>query len=749
MARKCNILSLRARARLAAVASVAAVPLALVPSSPARAAALATWSPGTPMISSRTEATTTVLANGEVLVAGGKTVVDGAVGATATAEIFDPATGRWAATGSMPVAVGDATATLLENGEVLVVGGDTPAPGGVAPTGAAELYDPATGSWSSVAPLPGKLAVYGAVSARLLDGEVLVAGGARFVRGTTNAVSNVEIYHPANRSWTRASGIPGPGVVHATATLLADGEVLVAGGENALLDGARTSSSSAALYSSATGRWSPTPPMPVPVQYATATRVASGDVLVAGGSTTPAGTPTTASELFDPTTGTWTPTGSLPGTGSYGATSVLLPSGDVLYVGGLLDPSQHSTGACAAFSPVSGTWSATGSLGTGRAFASVAPLPGGYVLASGGEVAATSVTSGTEIYLAGLPPTITSAPTATFAVGSYGSFAVTTTGAPAPSVSVTGSLPAGLALVASTGGNATLSGVPSAASVGTYTVTLLASDSVGSPASQQLTVVVRPRHTVGYWYVTGAGTVVARGAAGLLPPTSKVRPSGVVAIELTPDGGGYWLATASGGVFGYGDAGFFGSQVHTRLAGRTVVAMASSPDGKGYYLVTSAGNVYVHGDARFYGSPVHATLAGRVVAIAPSYDGRGYFVATTAGQVLGYGDAVPRSSPPVPHLSGRVVAVAASPTGVGLYLATSSGSVYDAGGAPAIAPPASHGRVAGSVTGFALTADGSGYYLVTSRGDVYNTRTAPFLGSSAHSALPSAVTGFAPYDVVG
>ena len=91
----------------------------------------------------RSEHTATLLPNGQVLVAGGYA---GFIGRTlASAELYDPATGTWTATGSMATARSDHTATLLPNGQVLVAGGiDT--------TGflaSAELYDPATGVWTA------------------------------------------------------------------------------------------------------------------------------------------------------------------------------------------------------------------------------------------------------------------------------------------------------------------------------------------------------------------------------------------------------------------------------------------------------------------------------------------------------------------------------------------------------------------------------------------------------------------------
>ena len=111
--------------------------------------------------------TATLLPNGKVLVAGGYN--GGAV--LSSAELYDPASGTWSATGSLTTARYGHTATLLPNGKVLVAGGYD----GVNVLSSAELYDPASGTWSATGSLT--TARYGHTATLLPNGKVLVAGG--------------------------------------------------------------------------------------------------------------------------------------------------------------------------------------------------------------------------------------------------------------------------------------------------------------------------------------------------------------------------------------------------------------------------------------------------------------------------------------------------------------------------------------------------------------------------------------------
>ena len=103
-----------------------------------------TWTLRNAMESARVYFSMVRMHNGEILVAGGCTGLDanGCTGVTNKAEIYNPATGKWTATGSMIAARGNLTGTLLPNGQVLVAGGINSIGD---PLGTAELYNPVTG----------------------------------------------------------------------------------------------------------------------------------------------------------------------------------------------------------------------------------------------------------------------------------------------------------------------------------------------------------------------------------------------------------------------------------------------------------------------------------------------------------------------------------------------------------------------------------------------------------------------------
>jgi len=220
------------------------------------------------MIVARYEHTATRLADGRVLIAGG---MDGTKD-LATAEIYDPATGAFSLTGSMVKARASQTATLLADGRVLVAGGNHPDIKTDVPTASAELYDPKTGTFSAT----GSMAVarINTTATLLPDGMVLIAGGSD---GTVDkGLKSAELYDPA----TGTFGATGPLTIDrasATTTLLLDGRVLVAGGY-----GTQGQFSSAELYDPETGIFSPTGSMARPREGHSATRLADGRVLILG-----------------------------------------------------------------------------------------------------------------------------------------------------------------------------------------------------------------------------------------------------------------------------------------------------------------------------------------------------------------------------------------------------------------------------------------------------------------------------------
>jgi hypothetical protein len=176
------------------------------------------------MAADRFAPTATLLPNGKVLVAGGGSGGNGEAGALASAELYDPATNSWSSAGSMAAGREHHTATLLPSGKVLIAGGYSPGAGGA--VASAELYDPATNSWSSVGSMAG--ARFASTATLLPGGNVLVAGG----QLAGSPLASAELYDPATNSWTSAGSMAAGREEH-TATLLPSGTVLIAGGDDA------------------------------------------------------------------------------------------------------------------------------------------------------------------------------------------------------------------------------------------------------------------------------------------------------------------------------------------------------------------------------------------------------------------------------------------------------------------------------------------------------------------------------------
>ena len=170
--------------------------------------ATGTWSQADDMGHARANHTATLLASGEILVTGGLRKQRGPTGATqSSAEVFDPTTGRWRPTGAMAVARFGHTSTLLADGRVLVVGGVERWGGAIAAayTASAEVYDPATGGWTPTKiPNAGRAAH---TATLMVDGRVLVAGGGPpfLLHGDTPSTASVEIYDPGRDRWEEQS----------------------------------------------------------------------------------------------------------------------------------------------------------------------------------------------------------------------------------------------------------------------------------------------------------------------------------------------------------------------------------------------------------------------------------------------------------------------------------------------------------------------------------------------------------------
>jgi len=358
----------------------ATIPLTLNPS----------WTLTGDLNTARNHHTATLLPNGKVLVVGGR---DGS-SILHSAQLYDPATGTWSVTGSLSTSRIFHTATLLPNSKVLIAGGYTSnAPPSFGITNSAELYDPATGTWSATGALTAHRAWH---SATLLpNGKVLLAGGAG---GSDNSsiLDTAELYEPATGTWSATGRLRGARY-GPTATPLQNGKVLVAGGSN---DGDLASTlDTAELYDPATGTWSITGDLNESRVLHTATLLPSGKVLVAGGYNWPP-TSLNSAELYDPAAGTWSNTGNLIAARD-SHTATLLPNGKVLVAGG--DdwnrgfPST-SLNSAELYDPPTGAWNNTARLNTSRFSHTATLLQNGKVLVAGGSDNTSGTLNSAELY---------------------------------------------------------------------------------------------------------------------------------------------------------------------------------------------------------------------------------------------------------------------------------------------------------------------------------------------------------------
>lgn len=276
----------------------------------------ASWFPVADTLATRSRHATVLLDDGRVLVAGGCDSIFYCTG-TNTAEVYDPATDTWATVASMNAPRrSDAAVTPLIDGRVLVVGGSAYAGAYIPVNPVAEVYDPVTDTWEATGAM---VSTRTAVTVTpLADGRVLAVG----IGNTT------ELYDPLTNSWAAAGNLQIARALHVAASLT-DGRVLVVGG---LGSGAL---SSAEVYDPATDTWSVTaPPGTARSMGHTATVLANGWVLIAGGKDETRQV-TNSAELFNPVTGTWFATAPMADPRVFHFSALLLTTGQTLVVGGL------------------------------------------------------------------------------------------------------------------------------------------------------------------------------------------------------------------------------------------------------------------------------------------------------------------------------------------------------------------------------------------------------------------------------
>lgn len=275
-----------------------------------------------PMGRPRNSHAAVALPDGRVLVAGGWVNRD----VTASTEIFDPANGRFTDAGNMSVPRAAAIAARLPDGRVLFTGGITSQS---EPLASAEMFDPATSTFTAVSPM--QTARVGHAAVTLADGRVLIIGGRQVRRGET--LQSAEIFDPTTGRFQFTGQMATPRHKHGAARL-ADGRVLVIGGSDARDGQGRYKSTE--VYDPATGKFSSGADMHWR-RFKLTDAIAvlpSGRILVAGGAA--------QFELYDPAKRAFvTLAGNLNGAREF-ATASLLPSGDVLVLGGYDEQIQTS-----------------------------------------------------------------------------------------------------------------------------------------------------------------------------------------------------------------------------------------------------------------------------------------------------------------------------------------------------------------------------------------------------------------------
>jgi N-acetylneuraminic acid mutarotase len=348
-----------------------------------------TWASTAPLSGARQSHTATLLPNGKVLVTGGF-LFDGTTNVyIASAELYDAVAGVWTNVGAMNTARAFHTATLLTNSHVLVATGWSPCGSCIFWP---ESYDPSTGTWTSL-PMTGAPAgssKYSHPATLLPDGEVLISG----------LGLECETYNnPGAGQWTGSSHSV-PNQFSPTATLLADNRVLVAGGD----DGNGNVLANAWTYdpTSTSRGWLSTGSTIYSYKPAAATLLPSGSVLVSGG---PGGSPYSApgnAELYDRwSQQQWTITGSM-NSNRTAHTMTLLANGKVLAAGGFWSAYMQPTiyfASCELYDSASGRWTLSGNMNCGRSWHTATLLPNGTVVVAGGRGGTNgAILSTTEIY---------------------------------------------------------------------------------------------------------------------------------------------------------------------------------------------------------------------------------------------------------------------------------------------------------------------------------------------------------------
>ena len=343
----------------------------------------ASFVPTGDLLVGRTYQTMTLLNDGKVLVAGGE---DTAGNVLSEAELYDTSTGTFAQTGNMTAPRMGHTATLLNDGKVLIASGNS----GSTVIASAEIYDPSSGTFSALGSTMNS-ARWNHTATLLQNGSVLIAGGGN---STSSAIISAELYDPTTAMFTPTGNMTSQRSEQ-VAVPLVSGKVLLMGGIDSV-----NVLASAELYDPVTGAFTATGNMTTSRYSHTATLLNNSKVLVTGG-ISGCCTRLNSAELYDPVTGTFTATGNL-NIARYWHTGTLLTKGQVLIAGGA--NLNGSVSIAELYDPVSASFSYTAAFTQGSRYAQSASLlvNGDVLIAGGAGGFCTGSCSTTELYSPGV-----------------------------------------------------------------------------------------------------------------------------------------------------------------------------------------------------------------------------------------------------------------------------------------------------------------------------------------------------------
>lgn len=283
----------------------------------------------------------------------------------------------WTRTGNLTVSRSLHAATALPTGQVLVVGGYELSSEGVTSWRTAELYDPSSRTWTPTGSMFYERS--GHTATLLANGRVLVAGG------TSN--TNTELYYPDRGEWYATGRLTSPRPTGHAAARLSDGRVLVVGGFDQSIPFPYCFLSSSEIYDPETQVWTKTADMARRRYLMTVTALSDGRALVVGGGNGLTGLEDSA-EVYDPSSDSWSSTGLLY-RARFGHSASRLPDGSVLVAGGLFnattpEPHYESLADCERYDPERGNWYSVGKLQEARRYHTASVLHDGRVLVVGG-----------------------------------------------------------------------------------------------------------------------------------------------------------------------------------------------------------------------------------------------------------------------------------------------------------------------------------------------------------------------------